>query len=126
MVPRMPQQSRANSIDLERQVALAELCKNLPADDHNPVANAELDDAHEHERKAALAEAAIARRPRLFAIHGIYHSGDDLLGWGIEFPNGKGAVFTGGDSVHHSTTADRVYQVMSTVGDVQLTWLDER
>lgn len=76
-----------------------------------------------------LTEAAVLCRPRMFAIHGVRH-GDDhqpVLGWGLEFPDGDGAIFTDpvDRSVHQADTAERVLRVLSVIGDVRLTWLDD-
>ena len=88
----------------------------------------ESDGIDPEERMEILAEAADACRPRLFAIHGLRRgpNRDDILGWGMEFPDDEGAVFTeppdGG--VHLSDTAQRVFSVLSRTGDVRLTWFD--
>jgi hypothetical protein len=76
-----------------------------------------------------LAEAAVSCRPRMFAIHGMHRrgDGDSILGWGLEFPNGDGTIFTdpAHRSVHHSDTAEGVLRVLSIIADVHLTWLEE-
>jgi hypothetical protein len=78
-------------------------------------------------RHEGLAVAATVCRPRLFAIHGLSNApgSRDILGWGMEFPDNLGTVFTeprGG--VHLSKTAEEVLQLLSVIGDVRLTWLD--
>jgi hypothetical protein len=91
--------------------------------------SSELNADYRKERMEMLAEAAAVCRPRLFAIHGLYNNADhgDILGWGMEFPDGEGAIFTDpmDRAVHQSDTAERVLRVMSIVGDVRLTWLDD-
>lgn len=77
----------------------------------------------------ALDEAAVAGKPRLFAIHGlgVVPPHTVLLGWGMEFPDGGGAVFgkPGSAPVHRSESADRIWRALSTVAEVRLTWLDQ-
>jgi hypothetical protein len=86
------------------------------------------DETYRQVRKKVLAEVATACRPRMFAIHGLCRNPEhpDILGWGLEFPDGVGAIYTEPPSggMHTSETAERVLQVMSIIGDVQLTWLD--
>ena len=75
-----------------------------------------------------LAEAAEICRPRLFAIHGLTHTPGHgpILGWGVEFPDALGAIFTDPDSgmVHVSTSAEAALRTLSIIGEVHLTWLD--
>lgn len=78
--------------------------------------------------KSALADAAIACRPRLFAIHGLYKRPKDgtILGWGMQFPDGQGAVYTDPETrtTHSASTAENVLLHLRVVGDVELTWLN--
>lgn len=77
----------------------------------------------------AMEEAAVVGKPRVFAIYGTFKREPDepLLGWGMELPTG-GALFRyAGEraSTHTADTAERLLEVQSIIGDVQLKWLDE-
>jgi hypothetical protein len=63
-------------------------------------------------------------RPRLFAIHGLHEPGA-ILGWGMQFPDGQGAVYTDPETrtTHSASTAENVLLHLRVVGDVELTWL---
>jgi hypothetical protein len=75
-----------------------------------------------------LEEIAVEDRPRLFAIYGTFkrYPDEPLLGWGMELPDGGGALFSlaGHRSVHTADSAERVLALQSVIGDVQLKWLD--
>ena len=60
-------------------------------------------DSTDHTLRAALADAAIVCQPRLFAIHGLYKRREQgpILGWGMQFPDDQGALFT--DPSTHTT-----------------------
>jgi hypothetical protein len=83
----------------------------------------------EHEMKAVLADAAVLYQPRLFAIHGLYKRREHghILGWGMQFPDGQGAVYTDphNHTTHSAKTAERVLTRMRVFGDVELTWLTD-
>jgi hypothetical protein len=86
------------------------------------------DDTYRRVRMGMLAEAAVISRPRMFAIHGVCRGPDTtgILGWGLEFPDGEGAIYadpTDGD-VHNTDTAQQVLDLLAVVADVRLTWLD--
>ena len=78
--------------------------------------------------KSALADAAVVCQPRLFAIHGLYKRPETgtILGWGMQFPDGQGAVYTDPETrtTHSASTAENVLLHLRVVGDVQLTWLN--
>ncbi len=68
-------------------------------------------------------------RPRVFALHGIPHNlaSPDILGWGMELPNGGRTIFAelAGSSIHVSDSAEQLRQTMSVIATVELTWLNE-
>jgi hypothetical protein len=79
--------------------------------------------------KSALADAAVVCQPRLFAIHGLYkREPGTILGWGMQFPDGQGAVYTDPETrtTHSASTAENVLLHLRVVGDVELTWLNDR
>jgi hypothetical protein len=83
----------------------------------------------DHEMKAVLADAAVLYQPRVFAIHGLYKRREHghILGWGMQFPDGQGALYTDphNHTTHSATTAERVLHRMRVFGDVELTWLTD-
>jgi hypothetical protein len=85
------------------------------------------DNANDTITKSALADAAVICRPRLFAIHGLYKRRETgtILGWGMQFPDGQGAVYTDPETrtTHSASTAENVLLHLRVVGDVELTWL---
>lgn len=78
--------------------------------------------------RAVLADTAVLCQPRLFAIHGLYKRREhgSILGWGMEFPDGQGAVYTDPNTrtTHSTSTAENLLLHLRVVGDVELTWLD--
>lgn len=77
----------------------------------------------------AIERAAEYGKPRVFAIYGRYKRRPDepLLGWGMELPSG-GALFRYAgerNGTHTADTAERLLEVQSIIGDVQLKWLDD-
>ena len=79
--------------------------------------------------RAALADAAVLCRPRLFAVHGLYKHRErgTILGWGIQFPDGQGTFFTDPTtrSTRSTSTAENLLMHLRVVGDVDLTWLTD-
>ncbi len=75
-----------------------------------------------------LAEHADVARPRLFALYGLSRSGDDLIGWGMDFGEDVGALFYQPyDRVQwHSDSAEQVLATRSLMGEAHLLWLDPR
>lgn len=77
--------------------------------------------------RSALADAAVVCQPRLFAIHGLYKRREQgpILGWGMEFPDGQGAVYTDPTTraTHNGSTAQNVLLHLRIVGEVELIWL---
>jgi hypothetical protein len=67
-------------------------------------------------------------RPRVFALHGVPHNLDspDILGWGMELPNGGRTIFAelASSSVHVSDSAEQLRLCMSAIANVELTWLN--
>lgn len=78
-------------------------------------------------RLDALARRAYRRRPRLFAVYGL-SGAREILGWGMDFPDCDEALLhLPGDAVtHHTVSAERAALRYSMLGDVRLTWLDQR
>ena len=86
----------------------------------------ETDEDHE----AVLADAAVLCRPRLFAIHGLYKRRENgsILGWGMQFPDGQGAVYTDPNTrtTHSTSTAENLLLHLRVgAADVELTWLSD-
>lgn len=77
--------------------------------------------------RSALADAAVVCQPRLFAIHGLYKRREQgpILGWGMQFPDGQGAIYTDPETrtTHNASTAENVLLHLRIVGEVELTWL---
>lgn len=76
---------------------------------------------------AVLADAAVFDQPRLFAVHGLHTrpEGGTILGWGMEFADELGAVYTDpvSGATHRSSSAEDVLRTLRRIGDVELTWL---
>jgi len=80
----------------------------------------------DHDMKSVLADAAVLCQPRLFAIHGLYKRREQgpILGWGMQFPDGGGTVYTD-PATHNASTAENVLMHLRMIGDVELTWLTD-
>lgn len=78
---------------------------------------------------AALADAAVVCRPRLFAIHGLNRRRENgpILGWGMQFADGQGTYYTDPTTrtTRSTSTAENLLLHMRITGDVELTWLTE-
>jgi hypothetical protein len=83
----------------------------------------------DQDMQSVLADAAVLCQPRLFAIHGLYKRREHgpILGWGMEFPDNQGAVYTDPNTraTHNAQTAAIVLQHLRVIGDVELTWLTD-
>ncbi|SNR27577.1 hypothetical protein SAMN06265360_10189 [Haloechinothrix alba] len=96
------------------------------SDDH-PSANGHAPATPDPELLNELAAIAHEDRPRLFAIYGTYRRDPHapVLGWGIEFPTGGTLYRSAYDrAIHSADSAERVLEVHSLIGHVQLAWLD--
>ncbi|HEX6354051.1 hypothetical protein [Actinophytocola sp.] len=79
--------------------------------------------------RSVLADAAVICQPRLFAIHGLYENRElgTILGWGMQFPDGQGTVYTDPNTraTRGTSTAENMLLHMRVIGDVELTWLTD-